>query len=1166
MNNALANRVDAVQQRVDALRPRSAPPRKVPGAGGEGGAKQLQYELAMTSKVFSSAQDQLEVERRRTRDAKAREERALVAAEVARLEAEVSVTEADGKRESSERQLAQLLNEQRAQLELELQEAQKLNEEQLAAERAEREELAERTAELEEQIAEVESLRRERDEARAETQHFIDAAGEKHFEELERLRMELSGSVEERAAAHAESERLKRAEQMAKKAVGRIANQGLTRGWSGWHEQWMAAARQKRMLAAAGARLARPALAAAVAHWRVDWQGVAAKHAASAAKSTTQLLEEANNTRKRLDARIARMEEEHAAHLANTLKAAADQKTAALERLRMELTGSVEQQAAARAEADKEARIETLHKKAAARIGNQGLMRGWSGWHEKWEQAATEKRMLAAAGSRLRRPALTASFGHWRTDWQGEATMGLAQQLEVGKARIKAFEARLERLRDEARADAEVQMSAVKKKHETELERLRIELTGSVEQQAAARAEADKEKRVEQLHKKAAARIGNQGLMRGWSGWHEKWSDAAREKRMLAAAGARIARPGLAAAVAHWRADWQGEGVKAAKGTFEQRLKESERQQKKHQERCRGLELEVTELNAEIARQLAVATEKQKAALVRLRTELTGSVEEQVAARAEAQKEARVEQLHKKAAARIGNQGLMRGWSGWHDKWSDAAREKRMLAAAGARIAKPGLAAAVAHWRADWQGDAAARRVLSAKEASKGHKQLYEESREQARQLQEELAASKLRQKQAAKQLQEYEAEREAAVKRNRSLERQLAGQPEPGNFEAQQAAHDEAAKQKRVEELARKAMRRIGNQAILRGWTAWQGGWEEKQRNLRMLKHATAKLLQPKLVACFGRMYRLHVAMTHADVSKGQRSALQEAQYQVGLLREELAAAREEATMLKGGASVEEETARRMAEDKEQRVARVQHTALKRLMQQQLGKGFYSWQQEVLEQNRRLRLLRQAGNRLGKPKLASGFMFWASEAARLRHEAGAKVTEKGHVADMRRLRTELEARMREERRVANEARRVLDEAVRSLQRQLEEYGFNADAPPADPQFIVIHDIAANGVPNGDRAGASDPYARFSLLLDNEVPKKDAVYTSYMVSETNPVWEGQRLQLKIAAEDPRPLTMRVEVRHADTHPLTSHLLLPFSLHPPPLLQPRPRLHPRPHHA
>ena len=111
----------------------------------------------------------------------------------------------------------------------------------------------------------------------------------------------------------------------------------------------------------------------------------------------------------------------------------------------------------------------------------------------------------------------------------------------------------------------------------------------------------------------------------------------------------------------------------------------------------------------------------------------------------------------------------------------------------------------------------------------------------------------------------------------------------------------------------------------------------------------------------------------------------------------------------LKGGASVEEETSRRMAKEREERVARVQHTALKKLMQQQLGKGFYSWQQEVLEQNRRLRLLRQAGGRLGKPKLASGFMFWASEARRLRYEAGAKTAEKGHQAALRQLRATLQ-------------------------------------------------------------------------------------------------------------------------------------------------------------
>ena len=61
-----------------------------------------------------------------------------------------------------------------------------------------------------------------RDEARAETQHFIEAAGEKHVEELERLRKELTGTVEEQAAARAESERLKRIEQMAKKAGARV--------------------------------------------------------------------------------------------------------------------------------------------------------------------------------------------------------------------------------------------------------------------------------------------------------------------------------------------------------------------------------------------------------------------------------------------------------------------------------------------------------------------------------------------------------------------------------------------------------------------------------------------------------------------------------------------------------------------------------------------------------------------------------------------------------------------------------------------------------------------------------------------------------------------------------------------------------------------------------
>ena len=52
-------------------------------------------------------------------------------------------------------------------------------------------------------------------------------------------------------------------------------------------------------------------------------------------------------------------------------------------------------------------------------------------------------------------------------------------------------------------------------------------------------------------------RICSQGLIRGWTAWQAQWETAARQKRMLAAAAARLARPALAAAVAHWRGEWE---------------------------------------------------------------------------------------------------------------------------------------------------------------------------------------------------------------------------------------------------------------------------------------------------------------------------------------------------------------------------------------------------------------------------------------------------------------------------------------------------------------------------------------------------------------------------------------------------------------------------------
>ena len=209
----------------------------------------------------------------------------------------------------------------------------------------------------------------------------------------------------------------------------------------------------------------------------------------------------------------------------------------------------------------------------------------------------------------------------------------------------------------------------------------------------------------------------------------------------------------MAAAVAHWRADWQGEAAFTTVLGARQKLSQ---EQAKNAELSESLSSE----RAEYARKLAAAAEKQTAALERLRTELTGSVEEQAAARAESERLKRIEQMAKKAAARISNQGLMRGWSGWQEQWLNHCRQKRMLAAAGARLARPALSAAVAHWRSDWESErreaiAAARQGTAAqlRDAVKTRDALQQEVQELQEDKARQVAAAKATLEKALEQL-----------------------------------------------------------------------------------------------------------------------------------------------------------------------------------------------------------------------------------------------------------------------------------------------------------------------------------------------------------------------------------------------------------------------------
>ena len=62
--------------------------------------------------------------------------------------------------------------------------------------------------------------------------------------------------------------------------------------------------------------------------------------------------------------------------------------------------------------------------------------------------------------------------------------------------------------------------------------------------------EEQKEKRVAHLQQMAARRMGQMDLANGFGTWQDQWAEVARQKRMLAAAGARLQRPQLVASLA----------------------------------------------------------------------------------------------------------------------------------------------------------------------------------------------------------------------------------------------------------------------------------------------------------------------------------------------------------------------------------------------------------------------------------------------------------------------------------------------------------------------------------------------------------------------------------------------------------------------------------------
>ena len=176
-------------------------------------------------------------------------------------------------------------------------------------------------------------------------------------------------------------------------------------------------------------------------------------------------------------------------------------------------------------------------------------------------------------------------------------------------------------------------------------------------------------------------------------------------------------------------------------------------------------------------------------------------------------KEERIELLRRQSMRRMLNAGLANAWSAWFELWEAKTYSINRLRQCANKLKSPALSDAFVFWAALASDVKAEAEYMALAQRAAG---LDDEKESMATELE------RLRQ--------ESERALEAAAEDKRiALERQLIALT--GTAEEQAAMLAEEAKMQRVELLRRQVMRRILNQNIVRGWTAWLELWQVQTR-----------------------------------------------------------------------------------------------------------------------------------------------------------------------------------------------------------------------------------------------------------------------------------------------------------------------------------------------
>ena len=152
---------------------------------------------------------------------------------------------------------------------------------------------------------------------------------------LERQLAELTGTAEERARVRAEREREARIESMRRRIGLRILNQQLANGWSAWHEMYSSRVYAIKRLKTCARRLKAPLLVNAFGAIKYQWREVL--HARAMESRVGDAEADLRIRIASLEAEVGEAREE----MARRLKGAAHEMALALERQRIELSGSM---------------------------------------------------------------------------------------------------------------------------------------------------------------------------------------------------------------------------------------------------------------------------------------------------------------------------------------------------------------------------------------------------------------------------------------------------------------------------------------------------------------------------------------------------------------------------------------------------------------------------------------------------------------------------------------------------------------------------------------------------------------------------------------------------------------------------------------------------------